>query len=175
MFRDHRGFSLVEVLIATAILGITMVALSSMQGNAIRGNMLSRRANVATVLAQEKMEELRALSWENAWDNQAHQLYDSRADNFSIDTNHDGVNDAFDWDQTADHDNSEGPTGVDNPIDERGVHVTSDNPNAGYTRTWNVADNVPGPDMKTIAVRVQWRTGDVHFVVLESVISETTD
>lgn len=174
MRKNHEGFTLIEVLIAAAILGITMAALASMQGNAIHGNLMSRKANVATVLAQEKMEELRALPWATAWSDSAHQLYDGQTGNFSKDTNGDGTPDTFDWDATTDHTNSDGPSGTANPIDEEGDHVESTNNNVGYRRDWNVADNVPGPNMKTVAVRVQWYTRELHSVILESVISEIT-
>jgi prepilin-type N-terminal cleavage/methylation domain-containing protein len=170
----RNGFTLLEVLIATAILGLTMAGLASMQGNAIHGNLLSRKANVATVLAQEKMEELRALPWTTAWSDPAHQLYDGQTGNFSVDTNEDDVADAFDWDADTDHTNSDGTTGTANPIDEEGNHLVTENPNVGYYRDWNVADNVPGPNMKTVAVRVQWRTRELHSVIIESVISEIT-
>jgi prepilin-type N-terminal cleavage/methylation domain-containing protein len=174
MRRDAKGFTLIEVLIAAAILGVALVGLASTQGNAIHGNLMSRKTNIATMLAQQKMEELRSQPWATAWTDTAHQLFDSNSGNFSVDTNEDGVVDAFDWEAIPDHTNSDGPSGTANPIDEQGNHVISDNPNVGYHRHWNIADNVPGPNMKTIAVRVQWRTRELHSVVMESVVSEVT-
>ena len=59
---DH-GFSLVEVLIATGILATALVTLAQLFAIATRSNYNARNVNYATVLAEQKLEELRALSW----------------------------------------------------------------------------------------------------------------
>ena len=60
---DERGFSLLEALIATAILVVALVSLAHLFGLAIRNNIAARSTTTATVLAQQKLEELRALTW----------------------------------------------------------------------------------------------------------------
>lgn len=60
---DERGFSLLEALIATGILAVSLVSLADLFGLAIRSNLAARSTTTATVLAQQKLEELRALSW----------------------------------------------------------------------------------------------------------------
>lgn len=60
---DERGFSLLEALIATGILAVSLVSLADLFGLAIRSNIAARSTTTATVLAQQKLEELRALAW----------------------------------------------------------------------------------------------------------------
>ena len=57
------GFSLLEVLIAFAILSVGVATLAAVSGLAIRAADDARRASVASVAADQKLEALRALSW----------------------------------------------------------------------------------------------------------------
>lgn len=59
--RSQKGFSLVEVLICMVIVAVGLLALAGMQITSIKGNALSRKVTQATVLAQNKMEELKRL------------------------------------------------------------------------------------------------------------------
>lgn len=59
----HAGFSLVEVLIAIAILAGTIGTLAQLSVVAARANTAARTATVTVVLAAQKMEQLRALAW----------------------------------------------------------------------------------------------------------------
>jgi len=61
--RDARGFSLVEVLAATTILTVAIVALAQLFTISIRANDGARKTTIAAVLAQQKMEQLRGLAW----------------------------------------------------------------------------------------------------------------
>ena len=61
--RSTRGFSLIEVLIATAILTVGVTALAQLATIAARANLGARSATSAALLAQEKMEQLRGLAW----------------------------------------------------------------------------------------------------------------
>ena len=54
-----RGFSLVEVLIAAVLLTTALVALIQLFVQATRTGVVTRHATVATVLAEQKLEELR--------------------------------------------------------------------------------------------------------------------
>lgn len=58
------GFSLVETLVAAALLTTAVVTLAQLSGIAARSNMASRHLTYATVLAAQKLEELRALDIE---------------------------------------------------------------------------------------------------------------
>lgn len=52
------GFTLLEVMVAVAILGIALTAIFSSEAGAIRASNRARRTNVATLLARCKMAEL---------------------------------------------------------------------------------------------------------------------
>lgn len=66
-YRTHRisegGFTLIEVLIAMAVLLIGIMGVMGMQYYAIAGNTSSREMRLATALTAEKIEELRLLPY----------------------------------------------------------------------------------------------------------------
>ncbi len=62
----RNGFSLIEVLITLVILAVGLLALGGMQIFSIRGNAFSQRVTQATVLAQDKLEVLRRLPFEDS-------------------------------------------------------------------------------------------------------------
>ena len=53
-----RGYSILEVLVATTIVAIGVAALAQLVGVAVRANVQATQTTIATVLAQQKMEEL---------------------------------------------------------------------------------------------------------------------
>lgn len=57
------GFSLLEVLVATSILAAAIGALAQLPIIAVRANAAARTATAASLLAAQKMEQLRALAW----------------------------------------------------------------------------------------------------------------
>jgi type II secretory pathway pseudopilin PulG len=59
----ERGFSLVEILIATTVMTMATVALVGVSLHAVRNNQDARSITAATVLASQKMEQLRTLAW----------------------------------------------------------------------------------------------------------------
>jgi len=175
----QRGFSLVEVLIAIVLLAVGLLSLSTMQTYAVSSNSFGNRLTEATFLAQDKLEELHLLNElylevlakpQSSWtaedqavvNNYTSQLTDTQGN--WIDTDGDGVNDDFDWQMAPDHENADG--GAEDPIDVSGATVTA----GGYTRTWNVVDNVPINETKTVHVRVTW--GENRQVNLDSVLSQ---
>lgn len=60
---EPRGFTLIEVLVATTVLVVGVVALASLAGVATRANIAARTSTFTAVLAAAKMEQLRALAW----------------------------------------------------------------------------------------------------------------
>ena len=58
-----RGFSLIEVLIATTILTVALTALAQLFAVATTANDSARVTTFASILAQQKMEQLRGLTW----------------------------------------------------------------------------------------------------------------
>jgi len=55
------GFTLLEVMFATTILAIGMLALATMQLNAIRANAFGNEMTVATCLAQTQIERMKCV------------------------------------------------------------------------------------------------------------------
>jgi prepilin-type N-terminal cleavage/methylation domain-containing protein len=55
------GFTLIEVLVAIAMMGVVMVGLTSMGTTTIQADTHSRRQSAAVSLAQAKLEDLRIL------------------------------------------------------------------------------------------------------------------
>jgi prepilin-type N-terminal cleavage/methylation domain-containing protein len=64
--QTENGFTLLEVLVAAAIFAIGLLAVASMQSNAITGNSFSQRHSVATAVAQGALESLMSLDKSNA-------------------------------------------------------------------------------------------------------------
>ena len=60
---DAQGFTLVEVLIAFFILSVTLLAMSSMVYSVMRATGQGKGIAAATVLAQDKMENLKNSSY----------------------------------------------------------------------------------------------------------------
>ncbi|MDF9408612.1 prepilin-type N-terminal cleavage/methylation domain-containing protein [Pelotomaculum isophthalicicum JI] len=59
IIQNERGFTLIEVLVALAILAVSLVAMMDSFTTASRGNADVYRYNVALSLAQSKMEEIK--------------------------------------------------------------------------------------------------------------------
>ena len=57
------GFSLIEVLVATMLLALALVSLAQLFALSTRSNIGARDTTFTAVLAQQKLEELRALTW----------------------------------------------------------------------------------------------------------------
>ena len=176
MSSPQAGFSLLEVLVAVILLAVAFLALAKMQTNAAHSNVFGNQLTEATILAQDKIEALRSLNdqylavigkpqatWttddQNIVTAYNNQLADTQ-DNWTVDADSDGKPDSFNWAAAPDH------VDPNNPIDVKGTTATI----GGYTRVWNVVDNVPVAKAKTIHVRVTWASG--RQVTLTSVISQ---
>ncbi len=61
--RARRGFTMVEVVIASALLGFSLVVMFGFHSQALRANMNARRLTDCTYLAQTQMERLLAMDW----------------------------------------------------------------------------------------------------------------
>lgn len=179
------GFSMVEVLVAILLLTVGLLALATMQTQAVASNSYGNKLTEATFLAQDKMEELRLLnecyleviakpelSWtaadQNVVDNYNSQLSDSVVNWIETDgPDPDTIPDQFSWQMaTPDHTNVDGVLGVPNPIAVHGFAAAA----GGYTRTWYVEDNKPITKAKNLRVRVTWGNG--REVILDSVLSQ---
>jgi prepilin-type N-terminal cleavage/methylation domain-containing protein len=63
MRKQDSGFSLVEVMVATTILAISLTALAQLFVVATRSNNIARNGTFTQILAEQKMEQLRGLNW----------------------------------------------------------------------------------------------------------------
>ena len=60
---NNKGFSLIEVLISLVILAIGLLAIAGMQVTSIRGNSFSNNLTQATILAQDRLEQMKNLPY----------------------------------------------------------------------------------------------------------------
>jgi len=61
--RNNSGFTLMEVLVAMLILTVGLLGMAALITGIINSNKLSNRISAATVLAQDKMEEVRQVGY----------------------------------------------------------------------------------------------------------------
>lgn len=82
VFRNCRGFTLLEVLIAMVVLSIGLLATAGLTAGIMRANLLSNRMTAAMTLAQHKMETIRGLGYSGTptMDNTTTEDYNSIAD-----------------------------------------------------------------------------------------------
>lgn len=132
---DQRGLSLVEVLMSMTILAIGMLAVAEMQITSIQGNAFSGATTEGTVLAQDRMEQLMALTYSSLTTDDSLLDKDGDADAGLGDIDFDD-NDATTAD--ADHRSTQGD----------------------YSIYWNVSDGVLDgsliPNTKALNVIVAW-------------------
>jgi type II secretory pathway pseudopilin PulG len=79
--RDHSregGFSLVEVLVATGLLAVALTTLAQLFAVSTKANSSARATSIASVLAQQKMEQLRGLTF--GFDNLGLPISDTSTD-----------------------------------------------------------------------------------------------
>ena len=60
---SQSGFSLLEVIVATSLLTVAVASLAQLFVISVHANASARATTYASVLAQEKMEQLRGLTW----------------------------------------------------------------------------------------------------------------
>ena len=63
---SKKGFSLLEILIALVLFAVGMLAIGGMQIGSIKGNSFSQEVTQATVLSQDKLEELRKMDFDDS-------------------------------------------------------------------------------------------------------------
>ena len=119
------------MMVAVCIMAIAFAGLATMEVACINGNSIASNVTMGITLAQDKMEELNSVDYN-----------DPRVDDVNVSNNADLRNDAnVDFSETG--------------IDEQG------NPGGIYDRIWNIAADMPSAGQKTIVVLVTWKNHTV--------------
>jgi Tfp pilus assembly protein PilV len=71
---SEAGFTLVEAIMATAILTVGLAAVSNLTFVAISSNVIGNRASTAAFLASQKMEDLRSTTFDSLADSPTNAL-----------------------------------------------------------------------------------------------------
>ncbi len=145
--KNQCGFTLIEIMIAITIFAIGILAVAAMQIGAVKGNSSASGLTEATMAAQNRMEQLMSLNYNNP--------ILSDADNDGIG----GLNDTVPPDTASSADGTSQYTGATSAV---------------YNVFWNVAVNSPVNNTKQIRVIVKWtQNGGSRTVILNSVKSLT--
>ena len=163
-----RGFSLLEVLVAAAVLSIGLLALATLQVSLVRTSSDAKAYTVALSLAKDKIEELRTFR-----DVRGTTSYQSLTDGNDVPGQVGGVAYLRAW-TVSRYVYNRDPDGNAATNDRQFVAYASDtgdtpNPFNGNTSSGYVDDN----EFKRIAVRVTWQdaTGATQTVALEDAIA----
>ena len=134
--KKEAGFTLLEILIAMAILAFGILAVATMQATSIKGNSQAIGITEGITLAQDKIEEF---------------IY--------LDYNHPDISD-------TDNDGTNQDTAPDDGVDDNGGNFGLDDTDAAadhnppdvgrYKIYYNIAVDEPINNIKTIRVIVQW-------------------
>ena len=159
MVKGSKGFTVIEVLIALAILSVGILALVSMMIQVVKANAFSDKMTEAAALVQDKMEELRRLQYTD-------DQLTNRGDNNDVSTDAQGTPALF---TSPDHSDAE-PDGDPTPS------VTL---SPTLQRVWNVADDTladgtinANAKMKTVTVIVGWQGSKAYYVAAKTFIHE---
>ena len=117
LLHSRSGFTLVEVLIASAVLGAALVVMFGFHSQAVRANMNARRDTDCVFLAQTQMERVLTLPWTSV----------GRPTELSG-----GWSTPSMWDPLATVDPSSPVNGANNHDDAQGPSI--------YTLSWDVQD-----------------------------------
>ncbi len=129
--KNQKGFSLIEVMIAMAILSLGILSIAKMQINSESGNFSSTSVTEATNIARETINTIKEMDYANA--------------NLLLDIN------TADFDAGLD-DNSYGGGAAPDYTLTKLSFITNQN----YTVDYNVAENWPLTDTTTVRVIVSW-------------------
>ncbi len=137
--KKEAGFTLMEILIAIAILAFGLLAVATMQAWSIKGNSQAIGITEGITVAQDKIEEFIGLDYNHI---------DLR------DTDNDGTTQDTAPDDGVDDDG--GNFGLDNTTGAGTAAADHTDSYGRYNIYWNVAVDEPINNVKTIRVIVEW-------------------
>src|SRR4051812_21910768 len=150
MWREG-GFSLIEALVAAGLLAVAPVTLCELFVAAMRTNLDSRSTSYATVLAQQKVEELRALT--GGFGPVGVPITDTTANTAVDPAQPSGGTGLSSSPATALHLNT---TGFADYVDRFGHKLgggANPPPNTAYTRRWAI-EPIPSSSGNTVVIQV---------------------
>lgn len=143
LLRNERGFTLIEVLIATTLLAVGILGVTKLQLSFMQSNTKASIVTTGSAQAQSVIEELLTVPFDDG------RLTDDDGDGTDEDADKDGVDD--------DGDNF--------GLDHVGAAADETEVRGSYTFYWNIAEDHPTTGAKTINVIVQW----TEYGVLRSI------
>ena len=157
-FSNEAGFTLIEVIVALAILTIGILAVNAMQTAAIRGNMTASDITISSTWASDRVEQIFGMAYDDLAVNNKGRRATQDPDGNGFDNDDEGGN----------------IDGIPNfGLDQDTIATADDSdvsPDGKYTILWNVAEDVPMPDTKTIHVIVTRNDrGTVKSVTLKHI------
>ena len=146
MFRSQAAFTLVEVLIATALLGFSLGVMFGFPAQAVRSKAAARKITDCTYLGQAQIEVLIAIEWTEAAGRSGTDLAA-------------GTSGAGTWDPLYHPSSGSQPLPVNALMEEQGFE-SSNAPAAIYYVTWEMTE-LTQSDWVKMHVRCTWQ--DSHF------------
>jgi type II secretory pathway pseudopilin PulG len=151
-FSSDAGFSLAETMIALGLLATALVTLAQMFGLSTRSNIGSRNTTYAAVLAEQKIEELRALTW--GFDSAGLPLSDATSNTAVSPETPNGGKGLDPSPETALQENTDGYVDyVDNYGNKVGTGGQQPPEAAVYTRRWSITPLPTNPN-NTLIIQV---------------------
>jgi type IV pilus assembly protein PilV len=144
-------------------LAFGLLAIATMQATSVKGNAQAIGITEAISLAQDKVEGLMRLPYDDPADND--DPLDDNGGGTSNGTNQDGDADGVDDDG--------GNFGLDDTVDGGGNVIADESEvNGRYTLYWNIAVDQPLNNVKTVRIIVVWsERGTAKRVVVDSMKS----
>ena len=141
--QSRRAFTLIEVLVATALLGFSLIVMFGFHAQAVRSNREARKVTDCTYLAQRQAEELLSIEWTRTGGRASGSLAS-------------GTTGASDWGYLYHPAGGGAPTPV-NAMGEVLGSETARQPAATYYITWEVDEMDPTNDSWIrLRVRCAW-------------------
>ena len=139
------------MLVATGIMAASLVTLAQLFGLSMRSNLAARSTTYATVLAQQKVEELRALTW--GFDTQGLPISDTSSNTAASPESPNGGTGLSPSPGTALNENTPGFVDyIDQFGNKLGGGSTAPQ-NAIYTRRWSIQPLPTNPN-NTLVIQV---------------------